>query len=75
MDKKETRMGTLRPTAKWKDEITKIWKNVRTDCPMWPAQILLDDIEQEIIIDSGFDPKDGKFYYKIEPYPESHHLS
>jgi len=67
-------MGTIRPTAKIKDKISEIWEDIDTDCPRWPANILLDDIKQEIVTDVGLDLDKGLYMYKIEPYPESHHI-
>lgn len=67
-------MGTLRPSAKIQDLISLIWEDIDTDCPRAPARILLDDLEQEIVTDMGLDLDEGLYMYKIEPYPESHHI-
>jgi len=71
-------MGKLRETSKWPDDdnTDKFCTDERCslDCPARSAQILLDDIEQKIITDMGLDLDKGLYMYKIEPYPESHHI-
>ena len=67
-------MGKLRPTARFQDSLTLIWTDVDTDCPRAPARILVDDIMQDVVTDMGFNMDKGLYMYKIEPYPESHHI-
>jgi len=70
-------VGKLRDETKYLNKNLNAFRpsnSVRLDCPRWPAQILLDDIEQKIITDTGFDFDEGLYMYKIEPYPESHHI-
>jgi len=75
---KEVHVGKLRDESKWPD----IYVNdpvyhsngVNLDCPQEPAHVLLDDLEQEIVTDMGLDLDEGLYMYKIEPYPESHHV-
>jgi len=69
-------MGTLRDKATWPDEILNGYGiiGVCMDFPQWPASVLVDDIEQNIVMDRGLDLDKGLYMYKIEPYPESHHI-
>jgi len=73
-------MGELRSVSKWPDNVyyggdhTYISNSKKLDCPQWPAYILLDDIEYEVVTDTGLDLDKGLYMYKIEPYPESHHV-
>ena len=67
-------MGRLRPISRFQDKVSEIWEDATTDCPRHPARVLLDDLEQCIVTDLGFDQRDCMFYYMLEPYPESHHL-
>ena len=69
-------MGTLRDKATWPDKILNGYgaSGVCMDCPQWPAQVLLDDINQEMVVDVGLDLDEGLYMYKIVPYPESHHI-
>ena len=63
-------MGILRDSAYVDYE--KEWhkRHVVYDCPI-NATILIDDI-QEVII--GMLNYTSEYYYKIQPYPESHHM-
>ena len=73
-------MGSLREESKWPNNVyyggdhTYISNSVKLDRPQWPAHILLDDLEQEMVTDMGLDMDEGLYIYKIEPYPESHHI-
>jgi len=43
------------------------------DVPKNPARILIDDLEEKMTIIFGVEG--GRYLYKIEPYPESHHVT
>jgi len=66
-------VGIIRPSVKIKDKISEVWEDIDMDYPRWPANILLDDIWQEIVTDVGLDLDKGLYMYRIEEYPESHH--
>ena len=71
-------MGKLRDEAKWPEsnDVDAICTDygVKLDCPQAPAHVLLDDLEQEMVTDMGLDLDEGLYIYKIDPYPESHHI-
>jgi hypothetical protein len=61
--------GKIREATPIIDNDGKEWGTI--DCPVFPATILLDDIEgwsvKMILTDNGY-------WYKVKGYPPSHHM-